>query len=118
VLPFLAPLWAHPAVAAFITGQLPSLLLIADMALLPHVLRLIARWVVGLASEGEVTRWVVGWFYFFLILNVFLVSALSGASFALLSVTHIHARSHQTPTNGLCRTLLAHNVILPPPPQT
>ena len=78
MLPFLDPLWDHPAVAAFITGQLPSLLLIADMSLLPYVLQLIAKRVVGLVSEGAVTKWVVGHFYFFLILNVFLVSALSG----------------------------------------
>ena len=47
-----APLWDHPAVAAFITGQLPSLLLIADMAMLPYVLRWIAQRVVGLVSES------------------------------------------------------------------
>ena len=40
-----------------------------------------ANWCPTFASRTtqEVTQWVVGWFYFFLILNVFLVSALSGS---------------------------------------
>ena len=123
--PVLTPFLSDPMVSDFISGTLPSGLLIATMSVLPYLLRFIALYIgktsetevtetsllltmvthgpcwglhrererdmlrrfshLPLCSLSQVTEWVVGRYYFFLIFNVFLVSAISSSMIASVS---------------------------------
>ena len=78
--PPMSTLLEHETVAAFISGTLPGLLLIATMSLLPYILRFTILFLpVAPQSEIEIRNWVIGRYFFFLLFNVFLVSTVSGS---------------------------------------
>ena len=84
-MPFLVPFLEEPAVSNFVQGTLPSFLLIGLMSMLPYLL-LVVAYKALLFSEQKVTEFVVQWYYVFLIVNVFLVSLISGSLISSVKV--------------------------------
>jgi hypothetical protein len=76
--PFMTGVLDSPVIAAFISGTLPSILLIVTMSALPYILRFAVQILpVAPPSEIEIRNWVIGRYYLFLLVNVFLVSTIS-----------------------------------------
>ena len=76
--PELKPFLSRPFVAKFVQGSLPAIILSSVMALLPIFLRMLTEYE-GCLSTSRMQQLVVQKYFFFLIFNVFLVSAIAGS---------------------------------------
>eukprot|EP01051_Picozoa_sp_SAG22_P004688 SAG22_NODE_258_length_13522_cov_6.989496_13_plen_241_part_00 len=84
-LPTLQPLLLEtPGLSKFVQGTLPAMILSGLMAVLPIFLRLLAVYEGGISSAG-VQRLVVQKYFFFLIFNVVVVSAIAGSLLSSLT---------------------------------
>eukprot|EP00051_Salpingoeca_urceolata_P007129 m.94605 g.94605 ORF g.94605 m.94605 type:complete len:926 (+) comp15127_c0_seq3:258-3035(+) len=83
-LPFLEPvLDLSPVLKGLLSGLLPSLALIIFLALLPMILTAMSR-AQGWPSRSQISMSVLRKYFWFQVVNVFLVSLLAGAVFAQL----------------------------------
>lgn len=73
----------NPALYGLVSGFLPALTIIILFALLPQILAAIVK-IKGVYTHSQVKRSVLKYYYIFLVVNVFLVSILSGGTITIM----------------------------------
>eukprot|EP01018_Ginkgo_biloba_P034827 Gb_24188 [translate_table: standard] len=92
VVPFLKPVIEVKVIKSFLQGFLPGLALKIFLILLPTILMIMSK-IEGHAALSVLERKAAAKYYYFMLVNVFLGSIITGTAFQQL-----HAFLHQSPT--------------------
>lgn len=92
VAPFLKPIIEVKIIKSFLQGFLPGLALKIFLILLPTILMIMSK-IEGYAATSILERKAAAKYYYFMLVNVFLGSIITGTAFQQL-----HAFLHQSPT--------------------